>query len=383
MRGLGETVAMLGRAARDVSANLDAPVADGRLVETTGFGENPGGLKMLSYAPPGLPKGAPLVVTLHGCSQSGPGYAVRAGWIELAGQLGFAVLAPEQTTANNLNRCFNWFSPDDVRRGEGEAASIATMISAAVRAHDLDPRQVYVTGLSAGGAMAAAMLAAYPELFAGGAILAGLPYGVANDMHGALRVMRQADGRDALALAELVRRAAPAGGRPRLKLSIWQGQADTVVVPANAEDLVAQWTAVAGLAETPDEVLELPGRTYKLWGSAARGASAVELNLVQGLGHGTPLATRGEDGLGSAAPFMLEHGLSSTREIAKFWGLGPMPGYVRHHAPSPAGADHETATAQPEPSGLAAQVMGAIERRVPVDIQEVILSSLRAAGLTR
>jgi poly(hydroxyalkanoate) depolymerase family esterase len=385
MRGLGETVALLGRAARDMSAN-DAPVGSARLVETTAFGANPGGLRMLSYAPDGLPKGAPLVVTLHGCSQSGPGYAVRAGWIELAGRLGFAVLAPEQATANNLNRCFNWFSGDDVVRGQGEVASIAAMVAAAVRAHDLDPRKVFVTGLSAGGAMAAAMLATYPELFAGGAILAGLPYGVARDMHGALKVMRQADGRDALALGELVRRAAPktgpGAGRSRLKLSIWQGDADTVVVPANADDIAAQWTAVAGLSQAPDQVIELPGRTRKLWSSGARNGPVVELNLVAGLGHGTPLATGGEDGLGSAAPFMLEHGLSSTREIAGFWGLGPMPGYVRQPAEVAEPVDpvvHEL----PAVSGLAAQVIEAIDRHVPADIHDVIVKSLRTAGLMR
>ncbi len=379
MLGLGETVALLGRAARDASATMDTSASGARLIETTGFGDNPGGLRMLSYAPEGLPKGAPLVVTLHGCSQSGPGYAVHAGWIELAAQLGFAVLAPEQTTANNLNRCFNWFSGDDVRRGEGEIASIAVMIAAAVRAHDLDPKQVYVTGLSAGGAMAAAMLASYPELFAGGAIVAGLPYGVARDMQGAFRVMRQADGREALALGELVRRAAPEAARSRLKLAIWQGDADNVVAPANAEDLAAQWTAVAGLAEAPDEVIELPGRTRKLWNARTRNGPVVELNLIAGLGHGTPLATGGEDGLGSAAPFMLEAGVSSTREIAGFWGLGPMPGYVRCSPAETADAAHEL----PEPTGIAAQVMAAIDGHVPVDIHDVIVKSLRTAGLMR
>jgi poly(hydroxyalkanoate) depolymerase family esterase len=259
MRGLGETVAILGRAAREAAAAEPEipPGGAGRLVETARFGSNPGGLKMLSYAPEGLPPGAPLVVVLHGCSQSGPGYAVRGGWIELADRLGFAVLAPEQTTSNNLNRCFNWFSTSDIERDRGEPASIAQMIHMAVRAYDLDPQRVFITGLSAGGAMSAVMLATYPELFAGGAIVAGLPFGVATNMHNALRVMRQADGRDRDALGELVRvavrEAEPATLRPDLRLAIWQGDADTTVDVANADDLAAQWTSVTGLEGAPQD----------------------------------------------------------------------------------------------------------------------------------
>ncbi|MCL6569654.1 MAG: PHB depolymerase family esterase, partial [Meiothermus silvanus] len=123
--------------------------------------------------------------------------------INRADRFGLAVIAPQQTSSNNPNRCFNWFSPGDVGRGGGEAASIAAMVSHAIQAHDLDNDRVFVTGLSAGGAMAAAMLAAYPDLFAGGAVIAGLPYGVARNVQDALRVMSRADGRPADALVFL------------------------------------------------------------------------------------------------------------------------------------------------------------------------------------
>jgi poly(3-hydroxybutyrate) depolymerase len=144
------------------------------MTPTLAFGPNPGALKMLTYRPRRGGKGLPLVVVLHGCAQSAETFARQAGWLALADRYGFVVVAAEQSGASNPNRCFNWFEPQDSRRGEGEAASIAAMVAHAVRTQGVDPKQVYVTGLSAGGAMTAVMLVAYPEVFAGGAVVAGL-----------------------------------------------------------------------------------------------------------------------------------------------------------------------------------------------------------------
>src|SRR2546430_12343739 len=92
------------------------------------FAPNPGNLRMFQYLPPGVGTGAALVVILHGCGQTAAGYDQGAGWSQLADQLGFAVLAAEQKAVNNPNTCFDWFNPQDITRGEGEAASIARMI---------------------------------------------------------------------------------------------------------------------------------------------------------------------------------------------------------------------------------------------------------------
>jgi len=143
--------------------------APSKLVEHVDFGENPGALRMFAYVPPSLPQKAPLVVILHGCGQSAADYARGAGWITLADELGFAVLAPEQVRANNMNVCFNWFQPGDTARGQGEAASIRQMVERITSDHRLDHARIFITGLSAGGAITAALLAAYPEIFAGGA----------------------------------------------------------------------------------------------------------------------------------------------------------------------------------------------------------------------
>ena len=108
-----------------------------------------------------------------------PRFAEASGWIELADRLRVPLILPEQAEANNAGRCFQWFQPSDTARDAGEAGSIADMTRAAVGRFNSDPRRVFVVGLSAGGAMAAALLAAYPDVFAAGASVAGLPVGAA------------------------------------------------------------------------------------------------------------------------------------------------------------------------------------------------------------
>ncbi len=224
-----------------------APAA-AALVETA-FAPNPGNLRMFSYVPPGVKAGAPLVVLLHGCGQTAAGYGLGTGWNELAGRLGFAVLAAEQKAVNNPNTCFDWFLPDDVTRGAGEAASIAAMIRTMLDTHKLDATRVFVTGLSAGGAMTAAMLATYPELFAGGAIIAGLPYGAAMNVREALDSMRGAPLRTPRQWGDAVRAASDFKG-PWPRVSIWHGGMDTTVNLTNAQASVAQWADVHGLPLT-------------------------------------------------------------------------------------------------------------------------------------
>src|SRR6185503_4009237 len=152
-----------------------------RLREILDFGSNPGNLRMFGYRPSNLADSPALVVVLHGCTQSAAGYDLGAGWSTLADRYGFVLLFPEQQRSNNPNGCFNWFQPAHSQRGKGEPLSIRQMIEKSVVDHRIDRRRVFVTGLSAGGAMTSNMLACYPEVFAAGAIVAGLPYGAAND----------------------------------------------------------------------------------------------------------------------------------------------------------------------------------------------------------
>ena len=161
------------------------------LREVASFGSNPGNLRMLTHMRRNLPKAPALVVALHGCTQTAADYDLGSGWSELAYRQGFAMLFPEQRRTNNPNNCFNWFLPSDTQRGAGEALSIRQMIDQMVEEQGIDRSRIFIVGLSAGGAMAAAMLAAYPEVFAGGAVIAGLPYGGAVNVQEALQTMAQ------------------------------------------------------------------------------------------------------------------------------------------------------------------------------------------------
>ncbi len=295
----------------------------GRLEEVSSFGANPGALRMLRYVPTGLLPGAPLVVVLHGCTQTASGYDGGTGWSTLAERHGFAVLAPEQVRSNNQNACFNWFEPGDVARGGGEAASIRAMVAQMAADCRHDPSRVFVTGLSAGGAMASAMLATYPDVFAAGAIIAGLPFGCAAGVGEALGAMRRPPALAAPDWGAKVRRASPAPQRKPV-VSIWHGDADATVSPAAAVEHAKQWCDVHGLREAdgrPDTVDGVPHRAWRDAGGTVR----VELFTVPGLGHGTPVTpgAPGDRGVGHALPHVLESSIPSTWHIARTWGLVP------------------------------------------------------------
>jgi poly(hydroxyalkanoate) depolymerase family esterase len=290
-----------------------------RLKALETFGTNPGGLSARYATPERQDERLPLVVILHGCSQTADGYDAATGWSRLGRDHGFAVLYPEQQRANNANLCFNWFSPDDTRRDSGEVLSIRQMIAAMVERHAVDERHVYVTGLSAGGAMALAMLATYPELFAAGAIVAGLAYGSAATVPEAFDRMRGHGMPDAGQLSARLQAASSHPG-PWPRLSVWQGDRDNTVVPGNAKAIVAQWRGVHGVSIEPSREDSADGHRRQVWKDAA-GSDRIRLYRITGMGHGTPLDTRGGDE--TAAPYMLEAGISSTRHMAHDWGLIP------------------------------------------------------------
>ena len=210
-----------------------------------------------------------------------------SGWSRLADEAGFALLYPEQQRANNPNLCFNWFLPTDAARDRGEALSIRQMIETMIVTHGLDRKRVFVTGLSAGGAMAAAMLASYPEVFAGGGIIAGLPYGSATTIPEAFDRMRGHGGPSEQDLQRLLQRASTHKG-PWPRISIWQGSADHTVAPSNADAIASQWRGVHGLETAPTHQAASGRSSKQVWRDDA-GNALIEINMIAGMGHGTPL----------------------------------------------------------------------------------------------
>lgn len=293
--------------------------------EVTGFGSNPGNLRMFKYVPPGLPANAPLVVAMHGCSQTASSYDAETGWQMLADRWQFALLLPQQQSANNASGCFNWFEAGDTARGQGEALSIKQMVDRMIADHGSAPGRIYATGLSAGGAMTATMLATYPDVFAGGAILSGLPHRCATSQSAAFSCMNPGSNLTPAQWGDKVRSASTWNG-PWPIVSIWHGDGDFVVRPANLTESMEQWTNVHGIDQTPDVSDTVAGYPHKVYNDASNQAR-VETYTITGMGHGTPVDPgAGATQCGTAGAYILDVNICSSYYIGHFWGLDNLDG---------------------------------------------------------
>lgn len=258
------------------------------------------------YIPPAAADGQPLplVVMLHGCTQNPDDFAAGTGMNEAARQRGFYVLYPAQTQRANASGCWNWFKHSHQKRGRGEPALLASMTREVMARHRIDPQRVYVAGLSAGGAMAAILGDAYPELFAAVGVHSGLPSGAASTMQEALGAMKTG----------AARRARTTASPPTI---VFHGDADAVVHPANGEQAVA---ASAGAARPePQRARSRNGREYtrRLY-KAADGRVVAEHWAVHGAGH----AWSGGSAQGS---YTDAQGPDATDEMLRFFFENPLP----------------------------------------------------------
>lgn len=265
----------------------------------------------------------PLLVMLHGCTQTAADIATGSRMNEVAEDLGFLVLYPEQPDRYQIQRCWRWYDPEHRDRDSGEPAAIAAMTRQVAELYGADPYRVYVAGISAGALMALSAALAYPDLYAAVGVHSGGAYGVANDVGGALALMRNgAPG--AVAAADAAWRAMGEHAR-LLPLIVLHGEADAVVQPRNADDLLAQWNALAarngsGPLTAEEDSLEENGRQvrrvrYRAGAGSAVGAVVIERWMIAGLGHawsgGSPEGSysdpEGPDAARVIVRFLLEH----------------------------------------------------------------------------
>jgi len=282
-------------------APAEAPLPDGARWLTERFAGAGGSLGYRLYIPARRPAEAPaLLVMLHGCTQSPEDFAAGTRMNEHAEAQGLLVAYPAQTASANAQRCWNWFNPADQQRDSGEAALIAGLTRQVLQRHGADPRRVYVAGLSAGGAQAAIMGAAYPELYAAIGVHSGLACGAARDMPSAFAAMRQGG-------------PEVAAGRQRiLPTIVFHADRDGTVHPVNGEQVIAQ-AGAAGLHSAAERG-EVPGGhawTRTLHRDAA-GRVLLERWEVHGGGHAW-------SGGSPAGSYTDARGPDASREMLRFF----------------------------------------------------------------
>ncbi|RZU03135.1 alpha/beta hydrolase family esterase [Rivibacter subsaxonicus] len=235
-------------------------------------------------------RGRPLVVMLHGCTQDPDDFAIGTGMNEQAREQGFFLLYPAQSQRANPQRCWNWFKHSHQQRERGEPALIANMTLAVMQERGIDPGRVYIAGLSAGGAMAAIVGAAYPEIFAAVGVHSGLPPGSASDVAGGLALMKtgHAGGRSHARQHAFVSTPAVATPVPTI---VFHGDQDPTVHPRNGERVVAAALggdahASAAAQHRVEQGASAGGRLYtRSTHRSADGKVMAEHWVVHGAGH--------------------------------------------------------------------------------------------------
>jgi poly(hydroxyalkanoate) depolymerase family esterase len=288
---------LLGLAASVVLAGVGVtslrPALAASLTQVTNFGSNPGGMEMHVYVPNSHPAKPGILVAMHGCGGSGPGFYSGSEFASLADRYGFIVIYPSAEQQAGFGKCFDtWSAAAKVRGGGSDPVSIASMITYVEQQYSGDANRVYATGSSSGGMMTEHMLALYPDVFKAGASFMGVPFGcfanAADYPPGSSKCTGGSMDRTPQQWGDLVRQADPgfSGTRPRIQL--WHGTADTLVPYSLLQEGVEQWTNVFGLSQTPTSTDTPQSGWNRRRFADSSGRVDVEAYSIQGAGHSLP-----------------------------------------------------------------------------------------------
>ncbi|MGN9914108.1 extracellular catalytic domain type 1 short-chain-length polyhydroxyalkanoate depolymerase [Phytohabitans sp. LJ34] len=277
-------------AAATAAVTFAAPASAATLTEVTGFGTNPSNIRMHIYVPDRLAARPPIVVAVHYCGGSGPGFYNQTGYAGLADRYGFIVIYPSVTRSSG---CWDVSSPSALRRGGGsDPVGIASMVSYTQQRYNADPNRIFVTGSSSGAMMTNVLLGDYPDVFKAGASFAGVPFACFATTNGSEWNSTCSGGqliKTPQEWGDLVRNAYPGYTGPRPRMQIWHGTNDDTLRYPNFGEQVKQWTNVHGLSQTPS-FTDTPqsGYTRTRYGGTG-GMAPVEAISMQGVTHNLPI----------------------------------------------------------------------------------------------
>ena len=292
-----------------------APLDRGRFLDRS-YSNQAGRRAYKLYVPSGYHDGQalPLLVMLHGCSQSPDDFAAGTRMNALAEEHTCLVAYPAQPSSAHFSKCWNWFSPDDQQRGEGEPSLIAGITREVMHDYSVDPHRVYVAGLSAGAAAAVIMGATYPDLYAAIGVHSGLAYEAASGSHSALTVMQHGGA----APLHLSGGGVPNEGesRPIIPTIVFHGDHDATVHPRNGDQVIAQSRGATNLQSKAERGQVPGGHAYsRTLHTDANGRPMLEQWVIHGAGHawsggsamGSYTDPRGPDAAREMLRFFLEH----------------------------------------------------------------------------
>jgi feruloyl esterase len=300
------------------------------LLEIKNFGTNPGKIKMFLHEPKvaklsSLKK--PILIVLHGCSQSAEGIARQTQWNVLADKYGFYVIYPQQNLINNPSLCFNWFSSEDVQKNQGESLSIKEMLNHMIDNYPIDEDRVFVYGVSAGAAMSVVLMSNFPEIIDGGAVLAGGPYMPELTDLQRMELMFSPKENTAEKLGNPIKKLNSGfnGNYPRVV--IIQGKNDLVVNPKNADLLIKQWSFLHNVETTLTDTIPLFNQSRDVTKFSYKNReeeTKIIYYEINRMGHSIPIdpGTLPNQG-GEKTMYTFDKDFFSTYFIARDFGLIP------------------------------------------------------------